>query len=129
MNHLQGLSFWNIDPTVANIRCGPGVFGEDNPVDAELIRALLGSEGVPSRILRVETENAFRSALDPDRLDLILSDLSLPTFDGIGMQTETVSEGHALSGLGIVMTLVEQLGGTLRFEADCGTRAIVTFPG
>ncbi len=56
---------------------------EDNPVDAELIRSLLDKEGIPAVVHRVETEEAFRSALNPASLDLILSDLSLPSFDGL----------------------------------------------
>ena len=54
---------------------------EDNPHDAELLRATLDAAGLDCQISRVETEEAFRSALD-DGFDLILSDFTLPSYDG-----------------------------------------------
>jgi len=54
---------------------------EDNPWDAELIQAALKTLLANPRVVRVETETAFREALNED-IDLIISDYSLPSFDG-----------------------------------------------
>src|SRR6266705_2150689 len=54
---------------------------EDNPNDAELLSAALEGGGLNCEIVRVETENAFRTALEGS-LDLIISDYTLPSFDG-----------------------------------------------
>lgn len=56
---------------------------EDNSNDAELIEAMLESEGIACEIRRVETECDFLSAITTTRADLILSDYVLPTFDGL----------------------------------------------
>jgi len=56
---------------------------EDNERDAILIEDLLNQHHVPCTCLRVETEAEFRAALAREKqLDLVLADLSLPTFDG-----------------------------------------------
>lgn len=52
---------------------------EDLPADAELITEQLRRDGFDLDWSRVETEPAFRAALDP-RPDVILSDFHLPTF-------------------------------------------------
>ena len=54
---------------------------EDNPTDAELMRATLEAAGVNCAITRVDTEPDFRKALEGD-FDLIVSDYTLPSFDG-----------------------------------------------
>jgi len=56
---------------------------EDNPDDAELIELLLSDQGVACEIERVETRHEFVAALDAGQFDLILSDFSLPSFDGL----------------------------------------------
>jgi two-component system cell cycle sensor histidine kinase/response regulator CckA len=56
---------------------------EDDPMDAELVRATLASAGIDSEILRVDNRLAFTSALETQEFDLILADMSLPSFDGI----------------------------------------------
>src|SRR5207244_3913139 len=60
---------------------------EDNPTDAELLRAILERQGVNSTIKRVETREAFQAALEREPFDLILSDFTLPTFDGLSALT------------------------------------------
>lgn len=55
---------------------------EDEPRDSELVERLLVSEGLKIALLRVDDEAGFRDALRSDGLDLILSDYSLPGFDG-----------------------------------------------
>jgi len=56
---------------------------EDNPVDAELIRNLLLAEGVSCAITSVCDAPGFAAALEQKGLQLILSDFTLPRFDGI----------------------------------------------
>ncbi len=56
---------------------------EDNPLDAELVAAAFDTAGLKCGITRVETEQAFTSALESGGMDLILADYSLPSFDGV----------------------------------------------
>ena len=56
---------------------------EDNPADAELVRELLMNEWSDCHIIRVQTEPEFTTALDRGACDLILSDFSLPAFNGL----------------------------------------------
>jgi PAS domain S-box-containing protein len=56
---------------------------EDDVRDTELLQAALEAEGVPSELIRVETEHDFVAALKRARLDLILADYTLPSFDGL----------------------------------------------
>ncbi|MDB5051254.1 MAG: hypothetical protein JWO30_4325 [Fibrobacteres bacterium] len=55
---------------------------EDNDQDAELITHTLQSEGLDVSVQRVQERAPFIEALGADRFDLILSDYSLPTFNG-----------------------------------------------
>jgi two-component system, cell cycle sensor histidine kinase and response regulator CckA len=64
---------------------------EDDSDDAALIRSTLEDEGIICEATRVETHDDFVGALKHGGIDLILSDFSLPTFDG-------------LSAMGIVRT-------------------------
>ena len=54
---------------------------EDNPLDAELIGTRLSGK-VSCELVRVQSRDAFTSALKEGRVDLILADYSLPGFDG-----------------------------------------------
>src|SRR2546422_1506750 len=56
---------------------------EDNPSDADLIQATLRSRGIPCSVTRVQTRDDFETALAPNRFDLIISDFTLPSFDGM----------------------------------------------
>jgi PAS domain S-box-containing protein len=55
---------------------------EDNPADAELVQSLLESEGIACAVKRVQTRTDFVAALERDGFDLILSDFTMPSFDG-----------------------------------------------
>ncbi|MFN6462303.1 MAG: response regulator [Nostoc sp. DedVER02] len=56
---------------------------EDNPVDAELIRAILLDGGINYELQRVDTHADFVTALSTEEFDLILADYALPDFHGI----------------------------------------------
>jgi DNA-binding NtrC family response regulator len=56
---------------------------EDDPNDAELIQETLQGEGLANQLSRVDTQSAFRAALERGGMDLILADYTLPAFDGI----------------------------------------------
>ncbi|MGH7229935.1 MAG: putative bifunctional diguanylate cyclase/phosphodiesterase, partial [Nitrospiraceae bacterium] len=55
---------------------------EDSVRDADLVQDLLADAGLAVELFRVETGGEFSSALHRGGFDLILSDLTLPTYDG-----------------------------------------------
>ena len=55
---------------------------EDSEVDHQLTAALLAREGRSLTVLRVDSEAAFRAALEED-WDVVLSDYNLPGFSGL----------------------------------------------
>ena len=56
---------------------------EDDPLDADLIYARLTEGGIPCDMAQVQTRADFVAALQSGGYDLILSDYSLPAFDGL----------------------------------------------
>lgn len=56
---------------------------EDSLLDTELIQANLTDGEIDYELVRVETRADFIAALEKDSFDLILSDYSLPSFDGL----------------------------------------------
>jgi signal transduction histidine kinase len=56
---------------------------EDDPNDAALIQSTLESEGIECVITLEQNRDEFVGALETASVDLILSDLSLPAFDGM----------------------------------------------
>ena len=56
---------------------------EDDPADADLILATLAQANIKCEAVQVETGQDFVAALEQGGFDLILSDHSLPTFDGV----------------------------------------------
>jgi PAS domain S-box-containing protein len=56
---------------------------EDMPMDAELMEYELGRANIPFVTRRVDTREAFLAALDEFSPDVILSDYTLPRFDGM----------------------------------------------
>jgi PAS domain S-box-containing protein len=68
---------------------------EDNPPDVDLIRTALTESGMEFELKWVKSRLAFLHALKSDSVDLILSDYSLPNFDGItalGIAQDTCPE-------------------------------------
>jgi two-component system, cell cycle sensor histidine kinase and response regulator CckA len=56
---------------------------EDDPTDAALIQSTLKVGGITCETTRVQTHDDFVAALDGVGIDLILSDFTLPAFDGL----------------------------------------------
>ena len=56
---------------------------EDEPLDAALEKSTLQSEGIECETIRVHNHDDFVAALENGGIDLILSDYSLPAFDGV----------------------------------------------
>jgi len=56
---------------------------EDDPNDVTLVQTTLETGGIPCTIKCVQTRDDFLAALKPGGIDLILSDFSLPAFDGL----------------------------------------------
>jgi signal transduction histidine kinase len=56
---------------------------EDDPNDAALVQSALEAEGIACAITCVQTQNDFVAALERGGVDLILSDYTLPAFDGM----------------------------------------------
>src|SRR5215831_11504152 len=56
---------------------------EDSAADAELVRSLLQDEGMSCSITCVKTKQDYQAELERGAFDLILSDYSLPRFDGL----------------------------------------------
>jgi len=55
---------------------------EDDPTDAALIHSTLEAEGIACTTTCVQNRNGFLAALEQGNIDLILSDFSMPGFDG-----------------------------------------------
>src|SRR5262245_17160115 len=56
---------------------------EDNPVDVELLRALLEKDGLKYEMTVVDTREDYVAALEAGGYGLILADYQLPSFDGM----------------------------------------------
>ncbi|MDP1848318.1 MAG: response regulator, partial [Solirubrobacteraceae bacterium] len=55
---------------------------EDSPSDAELLERTLRREGLVFTVLRVDTEPAFKQALEDFKPDIVLADYNLPSYNG-----------------------------------------------
>lgn len=56
---------------------------EDSPADAQLVREMLESDGLRCTITRVVEREEFAEKIEKDVFDLILSDFSLPGYNGM----------------------------------------------
>jgi two-component system cell cycle sensor histidine kinase/response regulator CckA len=56
---------------------------EDDKNDVELIRAILNTDGLTSQLTHVDNAKDFSAALSQKKIDLILSDYQLPSFNGL----------------------------------------------
>ncbi len=56
---------------------------EDSPCDRELVRAHLEAQGFEFKVVYAKDRREFEKALEHYAFDLILTDFSLPSFDGM----------------------------------------------
>ena len=56
---------------------------EDDPNDAALVQSTLEAGGITCATTRVQNHDDFVAALEHGGIDLILSDFTLPAFDGL----------------------------------------------
>ncbi|HUR45355.1 MAG TPA: response regulator [Candidatus Saccharimonadales bacterium] len=56
---------------------------EDNPKDSAIVQAMLEAEGLRCQIQKAKNREEFQSALTKQTFDLIISDFSLPSYDGL----------------------------------------------
>jgi PAS domain S-box-containing protein len=82
---------------------------EDNPLDAELIKEILENEELPCHITRVETREDFVAALAATNFDIVLSDYSLPTFDGLSAMAIVRQHYPAIPFLIVTGTMGEEV--------------------
>ncbi len=59
------------------------LFVEDLPTDAELAERVLRKGGLDLEPMRVDTRESFLAALEEFRPDVVISDYSMPVFDGM----------------------------------------------
>ena len=82
---------------------------EDDPNDAALVQSTLEAEGIPCTTTRVENPEDFVATLERGGIDLILSDFSLPAFDGIAAMQIVRARWPALPVILVSGTLGEEL--------------------
>jgi PAS domain S-box-containing protein len=63
---------------------------EDDPNDAGLIQEMLEGAGIACELVRVDTQPAFEASIS-EKVDLILADYTLPSFDGLSALNLAIS--------------------------------------
>jgi two-component system cell cycle sensor histidine kinase/response regulator CckA len=81
---------------------------EDEPKDAELIRELLHDAGFEATVEQVGSRDAFLAALARTPFDLVLSDYTLPGFDGLTALTLAQTVAPSLPFIAVSGTLDEE---------------------
>ncbi|MDX2052324.1 MAG: response regulator [Polyangiaceae bacterium] len=82
---------------------------EDSPTDAKLITLELTRRGHTVEVVRVEDENALRSALTGVRWDIVISDWSLPGFSGLGALNVVKQMGLSVPFIMVSGTIGEEI--------------------
>jgi PAS domain S-box-containing protein len=82
---------------------------EDDPRDTELMVASLRQAGIDCRVVRVDTRDQFIEKLKDPRFDVVISDVSVPGFDGISAQTVWKQERPTIPFIFLSGTLGEEL--------------------
>ena len=82
---------------------------EDDPKDAELIQAMLETEGIICHVTRVETQADFIASLEQGGFDLILADYTLPSFDGLSALKITLEKCPDVPFIFVSGTLGEEV--------------------
>ena len=81
---------------------------EDDPQDAALVQSTLEAGGISCAITCVENRDAFVAALEHGGVDLILSDFSLPGFDGLSALEISHAKWPAIPSIFVSGTLGEE---------------------
>jgi PAS domain S-box-containing protein len=81
---------------------------EDNPADAELVARRLIDDGLSIVCRVVASEHAFRKALSDFAPQVVLSDFSLPGFDGLSALTISKEEAAATPFIFVSGTIGEE---------------------
>jgi signal transduction histidine kinase len=81
---------------------------EDDLKDAEIVQSSLEAEGIRCAIVRVENRDDFVSALEHGGIDLILSDCTLPGFDGMSALKIALTNWPAIPVIFVSGTLGEE---------------------
>ncbi|HEY3786091.1 MAG TPA: EAL domain-containing protein [Steroidobacteraceae bacterium] len=84
------------------------LFVEDSEADAQLALRRLRMDGMECSARRVETEESLVSALRENAWDLILSDFSLPSFDGLSALAIAVRESPEIPFIFVSGTIGEE---------------------
>src|SRR5436309_915444 len=82
---------------------------EDNPRDADLLQAMLETEGILCHVRRVDTQADFLAALEQGGFDLILADYTLPAFDGLSALHITLEQCPDVPFIFVSGTLSEKV--------------------
>ncbi len=82
---------------------------EDSDRDAELIQELLEANHFVCEVTRVQTHAEFLTALEKGRIDLILADYKLPSFDGVSALQLTQSARPDLPFIFVSGSLGEEI--------------------
>jgi CheY-like chemotaxis protein len=81
---------------------------EDDPNDAQLVEDLLEADQFVSRVVCVQSRVEFIAALKSGDFDLILSDYSLPSFDGLSALSAALSARPDLPFIFVSGTIGEE---------------------
>jgi two-component system cell cycle sensor histidine kinase/response regulator CckA len=81
---------------------------EDNPTDSELVGLALREAGLDWDVVRVESRDAFVAALEQGGFNAVVSDYSLPSFNGLEALRETRKRSPELAFLFFTGTLGEE---------------------
>src|SRR5438128_134619 len=82
---------------------------EDERADVDLILATLAKANIDCQMVQVETEPDFVDALEKGSIDLILSDHSLPTFDGLSALKIAVEKAPGVPFIFVSGSMGEEL--------------------
>jgi PAS domain S-box-containing protein len=81
---------------------------EDNPRDAALVQSTLEAEGIACATICVQNRADFVVALEHGGIDLVLSDFSLPAFDGLSAMETVRAQWPAIPVILVSGTLGEE---------------------
>jgi PAS domain S-box-containing protein len=81
---------------------------EDNPTDSELVELALREAGMDWDVVRVESRDAFLAALEEESFYIVVSDYSLPSFNGLEALRATRKRRPELAFLFFTGTLGEE---------------------